>query len=128
MRGECSSRMNLGLRHGEAIEVRVRGLCMRGLEDGARIRIRRRRFYLPGDIVMVRRMDHWNIHRLLGVAPGRRGWLVLTSADYGARHDPPRPLQELVGRVEQSVTLQDRLRALGGYVRVSVERVLAWRS
>lgn len=120
--------MNLGLSHGEAIEVRVQGTCMRGLENGAWIRVRRRRFYLPGDVVMVRRLDHWNVHRLLGVAPGRNGWLVLTSADDGARHDPPRPLRQLVGRVEQPVKFRDRLRAVGGYVRASVERVLAWRS
>ncbi len=120
--------MNLGLSHGEAIDVRVRGMCMRGLEDGAQIRVRRRRFYLPGDVVMVRRMDHWNVHRLLGVAPGRHGWLVLTSADFGARHDPPRPVQELVGRVEHPVTFRERLRALGGYFRASMQRVLEWRS
>ena len=127
MGGECSSPMNLGLRHGEAIELRVRGMCMRGLEDGSRIRVTRRRFYLPGDVVVVRRRDHWNAHRFLGVAPSREGWLVLTSADYGAGHDPPCALRQLVGRAEQPVTFPDRLRALRIYVRVSLERVLPWR-
>jgi hypothetical protein len=54
---------------------------MRVVDHGASVRVRRQRFYLPGDVVVVRRSDHWNAHRFLGYAPSVHGVVALTQAD-----------------------------------------------
>jgi len=81
MQGGRSSLANLNLQLGESVDFAVRGTCMRGLDHGASVRVRRRRFYLPGDVVVVRGRDHWNAHRFLGYAPSVHGVVALTQAD-----------------------------------------------
>ena len=89
---------------------------MRDLDDGARVRVERRRFYVPGDVVVVRRRDHWNVHRFLGYAWCPRGLLALTRADDSTEHDPPALAGRIMGRADVPVTLLDRFRATRDFV------------
>lgn len=84
------------------------------------VRVRRQRIYFPGDVVLVRRRDHWNAHRFLGYAPSTRGLLVLTQADDSDARDPAAPLGAIVGRAECEVAATDRLIAAWRYLRALV--------
>lgn len=124
MGGEWSSLGGLGLRRGEVASFVVRGSCMPALSDGSRVRVRKRSLYLPGDIVVVRRNQHWNVHRLLGYAPSRaNGWLVLTQADDSGHPDPPSGTSMITGQVLGKVTMRDRVLAIARYVKALWLRV-----
>jgi hypothetical protein len=123
MGGDRSSLINLGLRLGEYVDFTVRGECMRGLESGRPVRVRKQRVYLPGDVVVVRRRDHWNAHRFLGYAPTARGLVALTQADDAGERDPAAPANAIVGRAQCGVATSERLRALGRYARALMVRV-----
>ena len=114
---------NLRLRLGESVYFEVRGDCMRVLHHGARVPVRRKRFYLPGDVVVVRRSDHWNAHRFLGYAPSVHGVVALTQADDAAQRDPAALVSANLGRAECGVTASDRVAAFGKYVRALIGRV-----
>jgi len=122
MKGGESSLGSLGLGHGEAVEFSVRGDCMRAFEDGQSVEVRRQRLYLPGDVIVVRRRDHWNAHRFLGYAPSVHGLLVLTQSDDSAERDPAARTAAIVGRVGCVVGPWDRLTALGRYARAMILR------
>jgi len=96
---------------------------MRGIEHGQRVRIVRRRFYAPGDVVVVRRKDHWNIHRFLGYAWGSNGLVALTQADDATWHDPPAPVQRMLGRVERRVPVVDRIASARSFVVACVRQI-----
>lgn len=124
MQGGPSSLANLGLRFGESIDFTVRGACMRNLTSGEVLRVRRRFFYLPGDVVVVRRRDHWNVHRFLGYAPTMRGVVALTQADDGNERDPVAPASSIVGRAQCGVTASQRLTAFAKFARALIRRVV----
>ena len=115
--------MGVGLGLGQSMKLRVRGDCMRSIEDGAFVLVRRQALYAPGDVVVVRRRDHWNAHRFLGYAPSRHGIVALTRADASASADPAAPHSSLVGRVDVSVSRADRVGAIRAYVGAILERI-----
>jgi hypothetical protein len=115
----------LGLRYGESVDFTIRGRCMPGLAD--QVRVRRQRIYVPGDVVIVRRRDHFTAHRFLGYAPSVHGIVVLTRADDAARRDPAALVGTIVGRAEQDVTVSQRLRALRQHVGALIDRLLEAR-
>ncbi len=114
---------NLGLQLGESLEFAIRGSCMNAFADGASVRVRRRRVYLPGDVVVVRRRDHWNAHRFLGYAPSVHGLLVLTQADDATERDPAALASAIVGRAQCETRVSDRLAALGKYALAMIRRI-----
>lgn len=115
--------VNLGLQPGEYVDFTVRGECMRGLESGRSLRVRKQRVYLPGDVVVVRRRDHWNAHRFLGYAPTVRGIVALTQADHAGERDPAAPADAIVGRAQCGIAASERLRAFGTYARALIRRL-----
>jgi len=123
MRGGQSSIANLGLQLGESVDFAIRGSCMNAFGDGASVRVRRQRVYLPGDVVVVRRRDHWNAHRFLGYAPSVHGLLILTQADDAAERDPAALANAIVGRAQCETRVSDRLAALGKYALAMIRRV-----
>lgn len=111
------------LRPGESIDFEVRGGCMRDFGDGESVRVQRQRLYVPGDVIVVRRRDHWNVHRFLGYAPSVHGVVALTQADDAAESDPAALESAIVGRARCEVRASDRLAALGKYLRAMLRRV-----
>ncbi|MGB5415705.1 MAG: hypothetical protein WBN01_13765 [Polyangiales bacterium] len=122
MQGGQSSLASLGLGHGESVEFSVRGACMRSIGDGESVHVRRQRLYLPGDVIVVRRRDHWNAHRFLGYAPSVHGLVALTQSDDAAKRDPAAHVSAIVGRVTSEVRPSDRLTALAKYARAMALR------
>ena len=114
---------SLGLGHGESVEFSIRGECMRSIGDGQSVQVRRQRLYLPGDVIVVRRRDHWNAHRFLGYAPSVHGLVALTQSDDAAERDPAALASAIVGRTTCEVRASDRLSALGKYARAMILRV-----
>lgn len=114
---------NLGLRLGESAEFAVRGGCMKAFRNGESVRVRRQRMYLPGDVIVVRRRDHWNAHRFLGYAPSVHGLVALTQADDAAERDPAALASAIVGRAQCEVRTSDRLAAFSDYARAMIRRV-----
>lgn len=122
MRGGHPSELNLGLRFGESMNFTVRGACMAALDDGGSVTVQRRRVYLPGDLVVIRRRDHWNVHRFLGYAPSAHGLLALTQADDSDTCDPAARAARLVGRAQCHVSVGQRWTALLDYGRALLAR------
>ena len=83
------------------VRVRVSGECMAPLlANGAMIQVVRRRFYWPGDPVVVHALDgRLLVHRLLGGYSRGRGWRWLTQADHACRPDAAVPAERIIGRV-----------------------------
>lgn len=96
---------------------------MRVLKDGEGLRVRKQRWYVPGDVVVVRRRDYWDAHRFLGYAPSVHGALALTQADDANERDPAAPLSAIVGRAHCRVAVSDRLAALRKYARALIARL-----
>ena len=122
MEGGQSSLASLGLGHGETVAFFVRGDCMRPFSDGQSVQVRRQRLYLPGDVIVVRRRDHWNAHRFLGYAPSVHGLVALTQSDDAAERDPAALASAIVGRASYEVRAFDRVAALGKYARAVIQR------
>lgn len=100
---------------------------MPSLTNGAALRVQKRRIYLPGDVVVVRRNDYWDAHRFLGYAPSVHGMVALTQADSASHADVASKVAAIVGKVECEVTWADRGRALERLAKATVERVLGGR-
>lgn len=100
---------------------------MESLTTGEAVRVQRRKIYAPGDVVVVRRNDYWDVHRFLGYAPSVHGIVVLTQADSAIRADVSSATTAIVGRVECDVTLADRGRSLKKYAKAAVRRVFGGR-
>lgn len=104
------------------ISARVNGNCMSPLlTDGARIEIRPRRLYLPGDLLaFAHGSGTFFVHRFLGYAWAGR-LLLVTQADSASRRDGPVDPRQVLGRVcggevpRRAVAIPpaDRLRAVG---------------
>ena len=83
------------------LSLHIQGDCMSPLIlDGARVRISRQRFYLPGDILVFRAANNrLTAHRLLFFFPGRDGIYCVTRSDMGTIPDKPVQLEQIIGRV-----------------------------
>jgi hypothetical protein len=114
----------LGLAVEDAADFTVRGNCMSALRDGETVSVYRQRFYLPGDIVVVRRRDHWNIHRFLGYAWSTHGFAALTQADDANTADPAAKSSRVLGRAGCEVRITDRAVAVARYARAVCKRIL----
>lgn len=123
MQGGWSSLANLGVRRGESVAFAIRGDCMPVLGNGESVCVQRQRFYVPGDVIIVRRRDHWNAHRFLGYAPSLHGFVALTQADDAAERDPAALASAIVGRARCKVSISDRLAALGKYGHALIRRL-----
>jgi len=106
------------------VNFAVLGNCMQVLDNGESVRVRRQRLYLPGDVLVVRRRDHWNAHRFLGYASSVHGTVALTQADHATERDPAALVSAIVGRVQCNVATSDRLTALGKYARALMLRII----
>lgn len=95
---------------------------MRPFTNGVSVAVRKRRFYLPGDVLVVRRAEHWNAHRFLGYALGRQGLLAITQADDSVGADPAALASAIVGRAQCDVSAAERASALLGYLRALLRR------
>ena len=127
MRGERPGLRHLGLHPGDIWEFVIRGEYMPSFTNGESVRVRRRRIYAPGDVVVVRRNDYWDTHCFLGYALTSRGIVALTQADNASHADAASVTAAMVGRVQCEVTLADRCRALGRYAKAAIERVVGGR-
>lgn len=83
------------------VSVRVSGDCMAPLlESGAMIQVARRRFYWPGDPLVIHAPDgRLLVHRLLGGYSKGRGWRWLTQADNARWPDAAVPAEQIIGKV-----------------------------
>lgn len=104
-----------------AFRVTVRGHCMTpALRDGQVVRVVRRSWALPGDVVAFRRGledPGLAVHRFLGVRLGRRGVALVTQADNEPRPDPAFGPSRLVGVAQVPVSVPQRARAVGRWAR-----------
>lgn len=101
----------------------IRGACMEPwIRDGARVEIRPRRRYWPGDLVAFWARDgRLTVHRLVAYRPSRDGLRLVTQADAAPRADTSFPPGRILGRVGGGecapeavcVPLRHRLWALG---------------
>jgi hypothetical protein len=105
----------------ESLSLRVRGACMApAFEDGGTVRVRARRFYFPGDVLVFRtNAGDLAAHRMLG---WRRAALV-TKGDDCEVHDAPVTRQEILGAVDVPVRVIDRLRALASFAKIALRRL-----
>ena|ERR1700682_5772967 len=106
----------------EPLVLRLRGGCMNPhLVEGAEVEVRRRRVYLPGDVVVFRTpAGDLAAHRLLGWR--RRGFV--TKGDGCVMHDGPVRRESIVGAVMSPVPLRARVLALAAYARIIARRLL----
>ena len=83
------------------VRLRISGDCMAPLlESGAMIHVTRRRFYWPGDPLVVYAPDgRLLVHRLLGFYPRSRRLRWLTQADNARWPDAAVPVERIIGRV-----------------------------
>ncbi len=118
----------------ESLTVTVQGNCMEPLlEDGARVEVRRKKFYLPGDVVVILSPSGcYLVHRFLGCYPGQGTVRFVTRADNGFRPDGAVAAGAVLGRVTGGqcrpqafqVPLGTRIRALGRFTALIVERCI----
>lgn len=101
--------------------VVVRGQCMEPLiRSGETVRVRARRFYLPGDVIVFRtHAGELAAHRLLGWRPAG----LITKGDHCDSHDAPIARTEVVGAVDVRVGVTGRLRALAALLRILLRRL-----
>jgi signal peptidase I len=105
----------------ERVRVRVRGGCMEPVvRDGEEVLVRPRRLYLPGDVIVFRRMTgDLAAHRVLG---WRRAGVV-TKGDHCDEHDAPVARDRIVGVVERDDAVTPRQR----FVAVAHLARIVWR-
>lgn len=106
------------------------------IEDGAALEIKPRRYYWPGDVVVLRVGDGGlRVHRVLGYRP-RRGHLeLITQGDHATSHDLPVQRCEIIGRVRGGqcspavidVPFRHRLWALGRFLILLARRMIGRR-
>jgi signal peptidase I len=106
----------------ERVTLRVRGDCMEpGLAPGDAITVRRRRLYLPGDVIVFRTpAGDLAAHRVLGY----RGRRLVTQGDRCTLHDAPVARDAIVGAVEGlRIPLRERAAALARFTRIVGRRL-----
>ncbi len=116
----------------DSVTVHVCGMCMAPLITAdAQLRVRRRRIYLPGDIVVFTTADNrYLVHRIIGLYRKGGRWKYLTQADNCARPDAAIGQDALLGRVTAGdcltqavrVPLFHRLRALARFFHFAAEQ------
>ena len=90
------------------------------LGDGSTIAVRRRRFYLPGDVIVFRTpAGALAAHRLLGWRPAG----LITKGDSCVRHDAPVNRHMVIGAVCTSVPLRARIRAMSRFAGLILKRL-----
>jgi len=90
------------LTDGEEVVLRVAGSCMEpAVDDRTAVRLKRRRFYYPGDVVAFHDPRHHRLvlHRFLGYVRRREEWKLMVMADRGAGPDPLVEKSCVLGRV-----------------------------
>ena len=105
------------------VTVVVDGDCMQQtIPCGSRLCLEIRRKYWPGDVIAFKRNDDKIVcHRLLGYAPGRNGWHVITRAESTVQVDVPVYVSHVLGRVTSvddkpfHPELMTRFRAVANY-------------
>jgi len=104
------------------LPLRIRGDCMAPeLVDGATVVVKRRRLYLPGDIVVFRTpAGDLAAHRVLGWRPAG----LVTKGDGCVAHDAPVPRQALLGAVVTRIGAGRRLGAMADFVRLVARRII----
>ena len=118
----------------EQVPLRVSGACMAPLvKSGSVVTFVRRRWYWPGDPVVVHSPDGLLlVHRLLGTYRGRSGWRCVTQGDNAPSPDTALPWSSVVGRVGGGdchalitrVPLRHRLVACGRFLRHALRAVI----
>lgn len=106
----------------ERVTLRVRGDCMEpDIAAGEAVTVRRRRLYLPGDvIVFCTPAGDLAAHRVLGY----RGRGLVTQGDHCEVHDAPVARAAIVGAVEGlRVPLRERAAALARFARIAGRRI-----
>ena len=90
------------------------------LSHGDVVRVKRRRMYLPGDVVVFRtRAGDLAAHRLLGWRPAG----FITRGDRCVVHDAPVPRRDILGAVQLRVSYRLRARAVMGFARIVLRRL-----
>jgi len=110
----------------EGVAVVVRGDCMEPLiRGGARLTVRKRRFYFPGDVIVFRTPNgELAAHRILGYRRAGGGMAFVTKGDHCLRHDAPIEPSMVVGAVEGlAIHYGDRLGALARLGGIIVRRL-----
>ena len=91
------------------------------LSDGALVSVRARRFYFPGDVLVFRtHAGDLAAHRILGYRPAA----FVTKGDGCEIHDAPVRHDAIVGAVDTSVRLRERVRAVSHFAHIVVRRLL----
>lgn len=90
------------------------------LPSGAEVRVRARRIYLPGDVIVFRtRAGDLAAHRVLGWRPAG----MVTKGDHCEEHDAPVARTEIVGAVDVRIGVAERLRAVAALFRIVIRRL-----
>ncbi|HWS71671.1 MAG TPA: S24/S26 family peptidase [Thermoanaerobaculia bacterium] len=106
----------------ERVTLRVRGDCMQpDIAPGDAVTVRRRRLYLPGDVIVFRTpAGDLVAHRVLGY----RGRSLVTQGDHCLLHDAPVAREAIIGAVEGlRIELRDRAAALARFTRLVARRL-----
>jgi hypothetical protein len=101
--------------------VVVRGDCMEPLlPSGSAVRVRAKRVYLPGDVLVFRTgSGELAAHRVLGWRPAG----LVTKGDHCSIHDAPVAREAIVGAVRVDVPLRERFRAIAALARIALQRL-----
>jgi len=105
----------------EEISLSVRGACMEPfLTQGNVVRVRTKRAYWPGDVLVFRsRAGDLLAHRLLGWRPAG----LVTKGDDCTVHDAPVRRAQIIGAAAVPVRLRERLRAMAAFAAIAWRRV-----
>ena len=112
------------LTDGEEVVFRVAGGCMEpAVDDRTAVRVKRARFFVPGDVVAYRdpQSQRLVVHRFLGYVRRRGEWKLLIKADRGAGPDPLVERSCVLGKpIDRNgeacpVSLAKRWQAIGQY-------------
>ncbi len=81
------------------------------LASGDRVLVAKKRFYLPGDILVYHGIEQTiTSHRFLGYVITPRGLHVMTKADHGEQPDVLVRLQNIIGKITQIAPYPEPLR------------------
>lgn len=109
------------------LTMRVQGSCMdSSIPDSSRVRIRRTRLPLPGDVVVLPVEDRLLVHRVIGAYRRNGTWKVLTRADRGTRPDMAVPASAVIGKVVSKnghrlhISVRTRILAFARFLRFAL--------
>jgi hypothetical protein len=105
----------------EEISLAVRGTCMDPhIPEGETVRVRARRAYWPGDVLVFRsRAGGLVAHRLVGWRPAG----FVTKGDGCAVHDAPVERAQIIGAAAVPVRMRERLRAIAAFASIVWRRL-----